>query len=200
MDAIVFRHHVFQGADRGWEADPHGLADFTGHSLESGAQEMPLVTIPDFHFGQGQEIPAHVGPLKVPTSVSQPPLQLNQQDQGQKRAKHLAAYGGIPLVEDGPGVHHGLGGPEELLHQQQALVLHRHFGCGQLGVGAQDIFPVNAGLGLHLGLIEAHRLLIDLQEPPEAPEGDPVTHWISEDDQELILAKMKDPAMLFIYL
>ncbi len=129
MDAAVFRHHVFQGADRGWEADPHGLADFTGHSLESGAQEIQLVTIPDFHFGQGQEIPAHAGPLKVPTSVSQPPLQLIKQDQGQKPAKHMTAYGGIPLVEDGPGVHHGLGGPEELLHQQQALVLHRP--CGR---------------------------------------------------------------------
>jgi len=24
MGAIVFRHHIFQGPDRGWEADAHG--------------------------------------------------------------------------------------------------------------------------------------------------------------------------------
>jgi hypothetical protein len=74
MDAIVFRHHIFPGPDRRWEADPCGLADFTGESLESGAQEIALVTIPDFHFAQGQQIPAHVGPRKVPTPVSHPPL------------------------------------------------------------------------------------------------------------------------------
>ena len=102
MGAIVFLHHIFHGPDRRREADPCGLADFTGHSLEGGAQEIPPVTIPDFHFGQGQLIPAHVGPLKVPTPVSHPPLQLIQQDHGQKRAKHLAFDGGIPWVEDGP--------------------------------------------------------------------------------------------------
>jgi len=31
---------------------PHGLADFTGHSLERVAQEIPVVTVPDLHFGQ----------------------------------------------------------------------------------------------------------------------------------------------------
>ena len=48
MNAIVFRHHIFQGPDRGWETDPHCLADFSGHSLESGAQEVPVVTVLDF--------------------------------------------------------------------------------------------------------------------------------------------------------
>jgi|GEM_PF-6402501 hypothetical protein len=56
MDEIVFRHHIFPGPDQRWEADPHGLADFTGHSLESGAQEIALVTIQDFHFGQGKAV------------------------------------------------------------------------------------------------------------------------------------------------
>ena len=55
MDAIIFRHHIFQGPDRGWEADPHGLANFTGHPLESGAQEIPVVTVPDLDF-PGQKI------------------------------------------------------------------------------------------------------------------------------------------------
>ena len=54
MDAMVFRHHIFHGAHRGWKGDPCGLADFTGHSMEGGAQEIPLVTVPDFDLGQGR--------------------------------------------------------------------------------------------------------------------------------------------------
>jgi hypothetical protein len=49
----------------------------------------------------------------------------------------MAFDGGVPLVEDVPGVHPGHGSPEELFHQQQPFVLHRHFGPGQIGVGAQ---------------------------------------------------------------
>jgi len=37
--------------------------------------------------------------------------------------------GGIPLMEDGPGVNQRLGGAEELLHQVQALILLRPFNC-----------------------------------------------------------------------
>jgi hypothetical protein len=77
----------------------------------------------------------------------------------------VAFDGGVPLIEDGPGVHQRFGGPEKLLHQQQSLVLNRDLGGRQVGVGAQDIFPVESGRSF--GLIEAHSVFSDLQEPPE---------------------------------
>jgi hypothetical protein len=63
MGEIVFRHHIFQGPNRGREADAGGLAEFAGHPLEGGAQEIPLVAVPDLDLGQGQEVPAHIGPV-----------------------------------------------------------------------------------------------------------------------------------------
>jgi hypothetical protein len=35
-----------------------GLAEFAGHAREGGAQEIPLVAVPDLHFGQGQTVRA----------------------------------------------------------------------------------------------------------------------------------------------
>jgi len=42
--------------------------------------------------------------------------------------------------------------------------LDRYLGGGQLRVGAQDVFPIEAGLGLDRGLIDAQRSLLHLQE------------------------------------
>ena len=125
-----------------------------------------MLAVPHLHFGQGQEIPADVGPFRLYTPLSQAALELIQQHQGQKRAEDMPLDGGIPLVKDGPGVQERLGGPEKLLHQQQAFVLHRHLRRGQLRVGAQDVLAVKAGLGLDRGLVDAHRALLHFQEPP----------------------------------
>jgi len=70
-------------------------------------------------------------------------------------------------VKSWPGVEERLGGPEKLLHQQQPLILHRHFGRGQIGVNAQDVFAVKAGLVLDRGLIDAHWAPLHLQEQPK---------------------------------
>jgi integrase len=39
-----------------------------------------------------------------------------------------------------------------------------------------------------------------LIEFPKIPKGEPVTHWISEEDQELVLAQMEDPIRRAFYL
>jgi hypothetical protein len=49
-----------------------------------------VVTIPDFHFGQGQEIPADVGQFRLYTSLGQPALQL--QDHRQERSEGGGYY------------------------------------------------------------------------------------------------------------
>jgi hypothetical protein len=57
MGAIVFRHHIFHGPDRGCEADPHGLAVFTGHSLESGDNPYETPGTPHIHLHPDVESP-----------------------------------------------------------------------------------------------------------------------------------------------
>jgi hypothetical protein len=48
--AIICRHHISQGSHGRRDADPGGLADFAGHSLEGGAQEIPVLTVPHLHL------------------------------------------------------------------------------------------------------------------------------------------------------
>ena len=66
----------------------------------------------------------------------------------------MATDGLVALVEDGARLENGLGIAEEGLDHPQLLVPERDIGGIQLGVGAEDPLPVEAGLLLHLRLID----------------------------------------------
>ena len=68
------------------------------------------------------------------------------QDEGEEGAEHVAADGGIALVEDRPGGQQGLGAAEQLLDSLQIAVAQHRLERVERGVGAQHEDAVEAGV------------------------------------------------------
>jgi|GEM_PF-4789540 len=97
---------------------------------------------------------------QLPAAFPEPPLEFVQEYQRQERAEHVALDGSIPLVKQRTGVEHRLGCPEELLHHQEPLILHRDLIGSQIGVGSEDKLAVITAVGLDLLRIQGYRSLL----------------------------------------
>jgi hypothetical protein len=95
------------------------------------------------------------------------------------------------VVEVRPGLRQRLGGPEELLHDQQALALQRHPRGRQrrvgARVGAQDELAIIARVGRGLGRVDRDRRRLDAQEAPE-----PAAHQLAHHPPERVRQRHHD--------
>ena len=144
------RHRIFQGPDRGWAT--HGLADFTGHSLGRAVQGDHWSPSRTSTSARARELrtSAHSS-----SNLGQPPAAAAHPAKTRARNEQNTWP---PMVASSywwkTGRASTMGSTARKNCSTSSTDCTAHSRGVELGVGAQDIFPVKAGLDLHLGLIE----------------------------------------------
>ena len=115
-----------------------------------------------------REITHQVGPRDVDPAGLEASLQVDLQAQRQEAGHDVADAGVVPVVVEGSDLQCRLLLAKGALHPPQALVGPRDLLRGQLGVGAQDEFPVEPRVGLHGSAVDGHTAALDGDEAGEA--------------------------------
>ena len=138
----------------GWQRHSHRLEHLATRPLGLAPQQETLPVLIHLHHLQTIQVSDHVGPLQLVASLLQPGPQLLTEHQRQERTEHMAPDRLVTLVLDRAGLEQRLARPEPVLHRPEPLVLQRHLGGVQLGVGAEHPLAVVAGVLGDLRLID----------------------------------------------
>ena len=144
----------------------HSLEHFAAHTLAFAPDGEPSAVVLDGDLLQGREVLLDVSPLEVMTSLLEPVVELLDQHQGQKAAKHVTPDGLVPLVEDGPRIEDALHVPEDLLNLPELLVLEGHLFGRESHIRPEHPLAVEPLLLLDLLLVDADRAPMDPQVRP----------------------------------
>ena len=146
-----------------WQSDTDALGNPAGDADGCAAHCEALAVMCNDGFGQGVEIAQDVGPLGLNPGMLHPSEEFVAQHQGEERAEHMAADGGIGFVEDRACIEQALGGPEDLFDCPELLVFQRDLGGGERGVGAQYPHSVEPLLLLSLFAVDGQDTLSGLE-------------------------------------
>jgi hypothetical protein len=128
----------------GRQGDANCLEQLAGGACGRGTQQEALAILLEGDFLQPVEIAQDVVPLGGDVVAAQPIFEFFSEQQGEKGAEHMAADGHVAAVVDRPGGEHGLCLAQQLFDPPQIAVAQHDLQRGELGIGAQDVEPVEA--------------------------------------------------------